>query len=117
MRACSCRTAGTSSVDVAVLTVPTRTIGVSGQLVAGRGAQPVDGLEHLDHVLLQLAALAADSRPGATAVQEGHAELALQLGDRLAQRGLRDVQLLAGAAQRPVLGDGREVLELFDPHW
>ena len=89
---------------------------MAGALVAGRGAQPVDRLEHLDHELLELAAALADPGAGAAPVEQGDAELALELGDGLAQRRLRDVQVLARAAQGPVLGHRREVLQLLDPH-
>ena len=58
-------TAGTSSVEVAVLTVPTRTARVLVVWSPAAVRNRVDGLEHLDHVLLQLAAAAAD--PGARA--------------------------------------------------
>ncbi|UUZ60487.1 hypothetical protein LP418_06290 [Nocardioides sp. B-3] len=67
-------------------------------------------------MLEQVEPLPADLRSGATAIDEGQAELALELGDRLAERRLGDVQGLAGPAQRPVLGDGCDVLELFDAH-
>ncbi|UMG93512.1 hypothetical protein [Nocardioides sp. TF02-7] len=85
-------------------------------LVAGRGAQPVDRGQHLGHVGEELAPLAADPRPGAPPLEQGDAQLPLQLGDGLAECGLGEVELLAGPAEGAVLRHCGEVLELFDPH-
>ncbi len=84
--------------------------------VAGRCSELVHGVEDGGHVGQQLAAVARDPGAGASAVQQGDAELALQLGEGLAQCGLGDVEVLAGASQRAVSGDGGEVLELLDAH-
>ena len=108
--------AGTSTADVPALTVPTRSIRMRQAGVAGGLPQPVDRLEHLDHGRQQLLPLPADPRAGPAAVEQGDAQLALQLAQRLAQRRLGEVQPLARPAQRPVPGDGREVLQLLDPH-
>lgn len=67
-------------------------------LVAGGDAEPVDGGKDLDHVGQQVAPLAADLRAGPAPVEQGDAELALELGDGLAERRLRDVELLARSA-------------------
>ena len=64
-------------------------------LVARGRTEPVDGLEHLGHVGEQLAARAVDPGPTAVPVEQGDPELALELADALAERGLRDVQVLA----------------------
>ena len=64
----------------------------------------------------QLAARAADPGAGAVPVEQGDAELPLELADALAERRLGDVQVLAGPAQRAVLHDGREVLQLLHTH-
>ena len=109
-------TAGTSSEEFAAFTVPIRRVARDQRLVARGLAEPVDGVEHLGHVGQQVLALAADPGPRAAPVQQRDAELALQLAERLAQGRLGQVQRLAGAAQRAVLGDGGEVLQLFDAH-
>ncbi len=86
------------------------------QLVTGRLAQAVGSVEDLDDVLQQLAAGLADPGPGAPAVEQGDAELLLELGQRLAEGGLGDVQVLARATQRAVLDDGDDELELLEAH-
>jgi hypothetical protein len=50
------------------------------------------------------------------ALEERDAELCLQAADLLGERGLREVQLLRGGRERPVLDGGQEVLELLDRH-
>ncbi len=85
--------------------------------LAPRGrAQPVGGVQDLDDPGEQSRAGGVDAGPGPVPVQQRHAELALELGDRLAQRRLRDVQLLSGAPQRSVLADRPDVLQLLQPH-
>ena len=86
------------------------------RLVAGRLPQPVDRLEHLRHVRQQVLALPADPGTRAAAVEQRHAELALELAERLAERGLGQVQRLARPPQGAVPGDGGEVLQLLDAH-
>jgi hypothetical protein len=49
-------------------------------------------------------------------VEQRDAELALQIGDRLGQRGLRDVEVLRRPAETVVIDDGEEVLELQRVH-
>jgi hypothetical protein len=87
-----------------------------GALVASGGAEPVDGREHLLHVGQQLTTLPADPGPGAPSVEQDDLQFALELGHRLAQGRLGEVEPLAGSPQRPVPGHRCEVLELFDPH-
>jgi len=81
-----------------------------------RGAEPVDRVQDVLHAAQQLTALDADPGARAPAVEERDPELTLELRDRLAQRGLRDVQVLARTPQGPELGDGGDVLELLDAH-
>jgi hypothetical protein len=45
-------------------------------------------------------------------LEERHPKLLLELADRLAERGLRDVQLLGGSAEVERLGDRNEVPQL-----
>jgi hypothetical protein len=68
-------------------------------LVTGCRPQPVDSGQHLLHVGQQLAALPADPGAGPAPVEEGHLELALELGHRLAQSRLGEMESLAGATE------------------
>ena len=109
-------TAGTSSAEFAAFTVPIRRLRDTSVWSPGGLPQPVDGVEHLGHVGQQVLALPADPRARAAPVEQRDAELALELAERLAEGGLGQVQRLAGAPQRAVLGDGGEVLQLLDAH-
>ena len=48
----------------------------------------------------------------AAAFEEGDADLGFEAFDRLAQRGLGDVELLCGASEVELFGDGDEVADL-----
>lgn len=85
-------------------------------LFAGELAQPPGGVDRAEHVGHQLAAGLADLRPRAAAVEDLDAKLALEVADALAQRRLREVQLLGGPAKGAELGDGGDVFELLDSH-
>ena len=54
--------------------------------------------------------------PARRAVQQLDPELPFEPLDLLGDGGLRHVQLLAGAGEMPVPGDGREILELAKLH-
>jgi hypothetical protein len=84
-------------------------------LVSG-GAQALGGLDHVEQVRQQLASLGADGGAGALTVEDVDPELGLQLAHGLAQRGLRDVQLLGGAPERSEARDRSCVFDLLDTH-
>ena len=113
---CTARIAGATTDDVAVFTVPTRTVRVtpfwSPAAVRSRSTASSTSVMWASSSRPD----AVDPGPAAAAVKQGHAELALELADTLAQGRLRDVQVLAGPPQRAVLHDCCQVLELLEPH-
>ena len=50
------------------------------------------------------------------AVEQHDVQLALELADLLAERGLRDAQARRGAAEMQLLRDGQEVAEVAELH-
>ena len=70
--------------------------------------------EDLGCVAQELMALVGDVQPARMALEQRDAEIALQLLDRLGDRRLRDRQILRGARNSALLGDGDEILQLPD---
>ena len=105
-----------SSGTVAVFTVPSRTMRLMRCCSPAAPRSRSTASSTLDDMRQQLPSLVADLRPGPLALQEVHAQFALQVAHGLAQRGLGQMQFLGGPAQRAEPGDGGDVFELFDPH-
>src|SRR5579875_242918 len=85
-------------------------------LLVGGGAQALGGLDHVEQVRQQLASLGANGGAGALAIEDVHPQLGLELAHALAQRGLRDVQLLGGAPERSEARDRGRVFDLLYAH-
>ena len=51
------------------------------------------------------------------ALEQHDSDVGLELGDRLRERGLRDVELARGARHLPLFGDGHEVDEMASPEF
>ena len=62
----------------------------------------------------ELMALVGDVQPARMALEQLDAEIALQLLDRLGDRRLRDGEVLRGARNRALFGNGDEILQLPD---
>jgi hypothetical protein len=88
------------------------------RLAFGRAPRGVEGaVEALDRLAsLRQQSLAGRGRCGATAgaLQELHAELDLELAQRLAERGLREMQVQRRAGHAAALGNGDEIAQLAD---
>ena len=78
-----------------------------------RGAEVA---QHLTRRCDQLAPGGAEDDAAADPMEQLNPELALEIGDRLGERGLRDMQLLCGPAEAVVIDDRQEVLELPRVH-
>src|SRR3984957_11895059 len=85
-------------------------------LLVGGEAQTLGRLDHVEQMRQQLTSLVADRRSRPLAVQQIHAELGLELANRLAQRRLRYVQLFSSPAEGPEARDRGGVFELLDAH-
>jgi hypothetical protein len=72
--------------------------------------------QHLPRRGDQLAARRAEDDTPADPVEQWDPELPLEVGDRLRQRRLGDVQVLGRPAEAVVIHDGQEVLELPRVH-
>jgi hypothetical protein len=62
----------------------------------------------------ELMALVCDVQPARMSLEKRDAEIALQLLDRLGDRRLGDGEMLRGARNSALLGDGDEILQLPD---
>jgi Luciferase-like monooxygenase len=85
-------------------------------LIVRHLAQAVDGVDHGDYVGEELATLVGHLGSGPSPLEEIHAELALEVPDRGAERRLGDVQFLGCSAERAQPRDGCDVLELLASH-
>ncbi|GGZ00763.1 hypothetical protein GCM10010365_19470 [Streptomyces poonensis] len=87
-------------------------------LFARRAPQPVDRVQHADDVRQQFTALGAHPGAAAFTLQQIDAEFPLRIPHGPAQRGLRHVEFLGGAARRsePRPGDRRDVFQLLYSH-
>ncbi|ANZ41521.1 hypothetical protein BBK82_41800 [Lentzea guizhouensis] len=83
---------------------------------AGLGRRVVHGGQHGAGAVEVDGAGAGELDLAGGAVQQGHAELGLQLLDLLGQRRLGHVQAFGGAAEVPFLGDGDEVAQVAEFH-
>jgi hypothetical protein len=68
--------------------------------------------QHLAGRLHELASGRAENHRAADPVEQLDPELALEVGDGLGQRRLREVQVLCRPPEPVVIDDGQEVLEL-----
>ena len=65
-----------------------------GDVVGDRDARIADRGERRAHLARQIAAVLVDDEPASIAIEEGKPQIALEVAQSDAQRGLRDVQLL-----------------------
>ena len=76
----------------------------------------VDGRENFDGPIVERPAAVGQPDLAARAVEDRPAQLALELDDLLAQRGLRDEALFGGPREILELGHRHEVAELMQFH-
>ena len=89
-----------------------RSVPASGSSSA-RGRREVVGLkEELPRAWDERLPRRRQEDPAPVALEEPHAQQALELGQLRAQRGLRDAAAVGGTAKGELVGDGHRVLEL-----
>jgi hypothetical protein len=82
-------------------------------LAPGRSPQLLSGIDHGADVGEELLSCLAEPGACAAALEDRHAEFTLQIANRGAERGLRDVKFFGGSAEGTDPGHCRHVLELL----